>query len=113
MHYSTFYNVMPDGTVKQINPFTGNEVWAVPGRGAKPAQNGVAHAERTAAATIDHDAACSFCHSRYFETPPEKSRWTEQDGQWSELIAIEPEHYFDTVAAFRRVPNLFEIVTLD
>ncbi|WP_425595304.1 DUF4921 family protein, partial [Pseudophaeobacter arcticus] len=27
---------MPDGTVKQINPFTGNEVWAVPGRSARP-----------------------------------------------------------------------------
>ena len=26
MHYSTFYNVMPDGTVKQINPFTGKEM---------------------------------------------------------------------------------------
>ncbi|MDW8464688.1 MAG: DUF4921 family protein [Chloroherpetonaceae bacterium] len=27
---------MPDGTVKQINPFNGTEVWSVPGRGRKP-----------------------------------------------------------------------------
>ncbi|WP_300078586.1 DUF4921 family protein, partial [Propioniciclava sp.] len=24
---------MADGTVKQLNPFTGTEVWTVPGRG--------------------------------------------------------------------------------
>ncbi|MBP0500812.1 DUF4921 family protein, partial [Mycobacterium tuberculosis] len=27
---------MADGTVKQINPFTGTEVWTVPGRGHRP-----------------------------------------------------------------------------
>jgi hypothetical protein len=37
--YNFFYNIMPDGTVKQINPFTGTEVWAVPGRGDKPLMN--------------------------------------------------------------------------
>jgi hypothetical protein len=26
------YLIMPDGTVKQINPFTESEVWSVPGR---------------------------------------------------------------------------------
>ena len=36
MQSSNFYNIMPDGTVKQVNPFTGTEVWAVPGRGRKP-----------------------------------------------------------------------------
>ncbi|HXG01031.1 MAG TPA: DUF4921 family protein, partial [Bacteroidota bacterium] len=30
---------MPDGTVKQINPFTGTEVWAVAGRRVKPITN--------------------------------------------------------------------------
>ena len=24
---------MRDGTIKQVNPFTGTEVWTVPGRG--------------------------------------------------------------------------------
>ncbi len=27
---------MPDGTVKQVNPFTGTQVWTVPGRGNRP-----------------------------------------------------------------------------
>ncbi len=31
MQSSNLYNIMPDGTVKQVNPFTGTEVWAVPG----------------------------------------------------------------------------------
>ena len=30
--YDIYYNIMPDGTVKQINPFTCTEVRAVPGR---------------------------------------------------------------------------------
>ena len=32
---------MQDGTIKQINPFTGTEVWTVPGRASKPITNGV------------------------------------------------------------------------
>lgn len=114
MHYSTFYNVMPDGTVKQINPFTGNEVWAVPGRASKPSHHGINGTQpATVPEDVDRDAVCSFCEKRYFESPPEKSRWNRHDGIWTELVGIQPEHYFDTVADFRRVPNLFEIVTLD
>ena len=39
---SNYLMRMPDGTVKQINPFTGTEVWTVPGRGHRPLGN---HAE--------------------------------------------------------------------
>ena len=63
---------MPDGTVKQINPFTGTEVWAVPGRGDKPLMNEVP----AAAKEIDHSGNgkfCSFCETRYYEVPPGKS----------------------------------------
>lgn len=114
MHYSTFYNVMPDGTVKQINPFTGNEVWAVPGRAFKPTQNGIGAVEPMLALEgIDPEAVCSFCEKRYLEVAPEKSRWVCSDGNWMELTNLLPEQYFDTTAEFRRVANLFEIVTLD
>ena len=114
MHYSTFYNVMPDGTVKQINPFTGNEVWAVPGRASKPSHHGLSDGDEPRTLEgIDRGAVCSFCEKRYFETPPEKSRWTRIDGHWVELVEIQPEQYFDTVADFRRTANMFEIVTLD
>lgn len=114
MHYSTFYNIMPDGTVKQINPFTGNEVWAVPGRASKPSQNGIGMTEAEHALEgIDLQAVCSFCEKRYFEAPPEKSRWIRSDHEWTEMAALQPEQYFETTAEFRRVANLFEIVTLD
>ncbi len=114
MQYSTFYNVMPDGTVKQINPFTGNEVWAVPGRASKPTQNGVGlHETAVPLERIDRGTYCSFCERRYFEVPPEKSRWVRNGGEWHELTALQPDHYFDVPAEFRRLPNLFEIVTLD
>jgi len=114
MQYSTFYNVMPDGTVKQINPFTGNEVWAVPGRASKPSQNGHTLSDPPKPLSgIDREAYCSFCEKRYFEVPPEKSRWIREEQAWQELTALQPENYFDTVAEFRRLPNLFEIVTLD
>ncbi len=115
MHYSTFYNIMPDGTVKQINPFTGNEVWAVPGRALKPSHNGIGRTAEDPAPLGDTDlhTVCSFCDNRYFETPPEKSRWIHSEKGWLELAGLAPEQYFDTVAQFRRVANMFEIVTLD
>jgi galactose-1-phosphate uridylyltransferase len=113
MQYSTFYQVMPDGTVKQINPFTGNEVWAVPGRAARPIQNAAQNGDGSDGAKIEADAVCSFCEKRYFEVPPEKSRWIRHSTQWMELVGLPAEHYGDTTAEFRCVPNLFEIVSLD
>ena len=103
---------MPDGTVKQINPFTGNEVWAVPGRSSRPLTNSGKKPQDRATAEAD-DAICSFCSSRYFETPPEKFRWVQNDDGWNRINALSPEDYFKTTAEFRCVPNLFEIVTLD
>lgn len=111
-NYNFFYNIMPDGTVKQINPFTGTEVWAVPGRGNKPLSNEVP----ATAKEIEHtgrESYCSFCESRYYEVPPEKSRLVKYDGHYRSLVRIPPDQYDNTVAEFRRVGNLFEIVTID
>jgi galactose-1-phosphate uridylyltransferase len=111
-NYNFFYNIMPDGTVKQINPFTGTEVWAVPGRGNKPLTNEVP----VTAKEIEHtgrESYCSFCESRYYEVPPEKSRLVKYDGHYRSLLRIPPDQYDNTVAEFRRVGNLFEIVTID
>lgn len=111
-NYNFFYNIMPDGTVKQINPFTGTEVWAVPGRGNKPLSNEVPETAKE----IEHtgrESYCSFCESRYYEVPPEKSRLVKFDGHYRSLVRIPPDQYDNTVAEFRRVGNLFEIVTID
>ena len=68
MKYSAFYNIMPDGTVKQINPFTGNEVWAVPERASKPVQNGGSVLEPASLEGVDRTRICAFCEGRYLET---------------------------------------------
>ena len=40
-NYNQFFIRMQDGTIKQINPFTGTEVWTVPGRASKPITNSI------------------------------------------------------------------------
>jgi galactose-1-phosphate uridylyltransferase len=112
MRYDVFYKQMPDGTVKQINPFTGAEVWAVPGRGSKPLDNEIPSTAK-ALAPADKEAHCSFCETRYYETPPEKSRLILKDGEWHTCAELPASKFFDTKAEFRRTPNLFEILSLD
>ena len=112
MQFNVYYNVMPDGTVKQVNPFTGTEVWAVTGRGNKPISNDVQATPKRLNSKEKEDY-CSFCETRYLETPPEKSRLVKRDGRYEKLNQLPPDRYFDTVAEFRRVGNLFEIVTID
>jgi galactose-1-phosphate uridylyltransferase len=111
-HENVFYNIMPDGTVKQVNPFTGTEVWAVPGRGNRPLPNQLA-ATATKIQKKDAEDYCSFCPARAFETPPEKSRLVKRDGTYIRLDTVPPDQLFTTVPEFRRTPNLFEMVTID
>lgn len=107
-----YYNIMPDGTVKQVNPFTETEVWAVPGRKSRPIMNEISEtAKRLEPRTPEN--YCSFCPPRYFETPPEKSRLVRNNNNWERLDFLPADKYFDTTAEFRRVGNMFEIVTLD
>lgn len=118
---------LADGTVKQISPFTGTEVWTVPGRGNRPISHPVA--EVHALTDAERTSACAFCSDRYLETPPEKSRVvrrgqggqagrTGQAGQagagaFERLDGLPASALFDSVAEFRRVPNLFEILSYD
>jgi galactose-1-phosphate uridylyltransferase len=112
MQQTIYYNIMPDGTVKQVNPFTGTEVWAVPGRRNKPIINEVPSNAKRIEVHSPEDY-CSFCPPRYFETPPEKSRLVQRHGTWEKLDFVSPDRYTETIAEFRRVGNMFEIVTLD
>ncbi|CUS94049.1 DUF4921 family protein [Candidatus Kryptonium thompsonii] len=54
------YLIMPDGTVKQINPFTESEVWSVPGRNNKPITNEVPETAKPLEVHHPEDY-CSFC----------------------------------------------------
>ena len=113
MNDDPYYRELPDGTIKQVNPFTGTKVWTVPGRGARPLGK---PAEQTRELT-DHDrrAACVFCPDNYLSTPPEKTRLVKRAGglvRGHDLIRCVPADRLDaTVPEFRRVPNLFEILS--
>ena len=103
---------MADGTVKQVNPFTGTEVWTVPGRAHRPLS-----VHTVAPQPIDPSAEgahCAFCEKRYLDTPPEKARLVrDATGAWDVLRGLGVEELTDTVAEFRRIPNLFEILSFD
>lgn len=103
---------MPDGTVKQRHPFTGTEVWTVPGRAHRPL--GALPAEPQPLDPADHGRHCAFCEQRYLETPPEHERLVRRgDGRLEHLRHVSADQLVDTVAEFRRVPNLFAILTPD
>lgn len=112
MQYNLFYNIMPDGTVKQINPFTETEVWAVPGRSSKPISNEIPPTAKPLESGTHRDY-CSFCPDRYFDTPPEKARLIKTEEGYQVVKYLRAENYSETTAEFRRITNLFEIVTLD
>ena len=102
---------MADGTVKQVNPLSGTQVWTVPGRADRPLPT-LAGSERP----IDHGLDgrfCAFCEQRYLDTTPEKARLIREGHGWHTLTGLTAEELFDTVAQFRLIANLFEIVSVD
>jgi galactose-1-phosphate uridylyltransferase len=107
-----YLDILADGTVKQINPFSGTEVWTVARRGARP----IRRAERTPT-PLDPALAgahCVFCERRYTDTPPEKARLIASPSGTPETRPMTmASQLFATTAEFRRVPNLFEILSFD
>ncbi|WP_149202205.1 DUF4921 family protein [Actinotalea subterranea] len=102
---------LPDGTVKQVSPLTGTVVWTVPGRAGRPFST--PSGERRAIDPDRRDALCAFCPARYLETPPEKARLVRlPDGRWETLRDVQARDLDATVADVRRVPNLFEILSV-
>jgi galactose-1-phosphate uridylyltransferase len=102
---------MADGTIKQVNPFTGTRVWTVSGRADRPLTDPAR--PPGAIPPEQRGRACAFCPERYLETPPEKSRLVRRDGRWQRLDWLPAGQLFDSVAEFRVVPNLFEILSYD
>ncbi len=104
---------MADGTIKQINPFTDNEVWSVPGRRGKPTAPDLARHPHPLSPS-DKTSFCAFCTDRLLETPPEKSRLIQNaDGSFHRMDRVRSNELWNQPWLFRRVPNLFEIVTVD
>ncbi|MCV2393552.1 DUF4921 family protein [Actinotalea sp. M2MS4P-6] len=102
---------LPDGTVKQVSPLTGTVVWTVPGRGRRPIAT-----RQDARVRLEPDEAgrlCSFCEERYLDTPPEKARLVLADDGPRVVEHVPAPALFDTVAELRRVPNLYEILSVE
>lgn len=144
-----------DGTVKQLSPFTGTEVWTVPGRANRPLR--LPQVEVRPLSSHMHTHTCAFCSGRYLETPPEYARIvrfasvkdddaasadagarttgsgnagsaaagagtgasganarlganTGAGDTWHTFFGLLPEYLDQSVAEFRRIPNLFEIL---
>lgn len=102
---------MEDGTIKQVNPFTGTEIWTVPGRANRPLNIEKSEGKRLDPAKADDH--CAFCPAQYLQTPPEKARLVKTKKGYQILRRLKAEEFNDTVAEFRRVPNMFEIVSYD
>lgn len=101
---------LPDGTIKQVNPFSGTEVWTVPGRGNRP----IAEHRSGVEPIGDRDATTAFGLKRKLDTPPEKSRLIiDEDGEAHILRGLPVSKLEDTTPLFRRVANLFEILTYE
>lgn len=103
---------MADGTVKQLNPYSGTSVWTVPRRGNRPLAG-----PAVPATPLDPGQAgrhCAFCERRYLETPPEKARLEHHDdGRWALREGLSLEQVGQRPAEVRRIANLFEIVGYD
>lgn len=111
---------LADGTVKQRNQLTGTQVWTVPGRGHRPLAK--PQINPTPITAKDYTCTCAFCSDRYLETPPEKSRVILSSDELppSKTVTAEGFRILEGLSAeeldkypadFRRIPNLFEIVS--
>lgn len=110
--YANFVIRMPDGTVKMINPLTGREAWCVPGRSSRPIANDIPAGARTLDVR-DPEDYCNFCETKYGNTPPEKDRLVLRDGALVSIPDLPASMLHESVAEFRRIPNLFEIITYE
>ena len=70
--HTPWLRTLADGTIKQGNPFTGDQVWTIPGRVHRPMS--IAPAQVRPLEPGQADRACAFCSDRLVETPPEKVR---------------------------------------
>lgn len=121
---------LSDGTVIQVGPLTGTQVWTIPGRSHRPLARVVQPGHELEPGEAER--LCPFCSARYLETTPEKSRLVAD-----QLVADQDDDagstrgeggmpgvgrsridrrrlassLQDDVAAVRRFANLFEIVS--
>lgn len=101
-----------DGTIRYRNPFAETEAWFTPGRRRRPF-----HTLDKAPGAILSEAQpqnyCAFCPANYVQTTPEKSRFEKNGRDWRLCDQPSPERVFANQARFRRIGNLYEIISYD
>lgn len=107
---SSYLMRMADGTIKQVNPFTGTGVWTVPGRGNRPS----ASVRRTRLPSIPPGRTLTvpFAPSVIWKLRRKKRGWSRRVTVSPPCGKFTPRRC-STAAEFRRIPNLFEIVSFD
>jgi galactose-1-phosphate uridylyltransferase len=106
------WTILPDGTEKYVNPFDDKQVWYIPGRRNRPIKRRES-VPSDAAILVEPENYCDFCPACYMSTPPEKARLIAVDHGYEYQHYVPPEKIFSQHAEFRRVANLFQILTLE
>jgi galactose-1-phosphate uridylyltransferase len=101
---------LPDGTIKQVNPFSGTEVWTVSSRAHRPVAEH--HTVPFAIDEDNRDTQSDFGIANKLRTTPEKARMVIDDnGDPRILRGMKVSELEETVPMFRRVANLYEILS--
>ncbi len=101
---------LKDGTVIYRNPFADTEAWFLPERKHRPSHTD-RHVKAKPLQLEEPQNYCAFCPTNYFLTTPEKSRIEFKDGDWQLFDRPSPQRIFSTTADFRRISNLYEIIS--
>ncbi|MCX7881976.1 MAG: DUF4921 family protein [Brevinematales bacterium] len=109
--YDRYYHRMPDGTVKQINPFNQTEVWSVSERGYKAFFPNGQDKEPLREPLREPEDYCHFCEKNWEYVTPQKARHFFDGKEWKTEYCLLPHQVKEKRGVhFRRVGNLFEIV---
>ena len=101
---------LKDETIIYRNPFADTESWTIPARKHRPFHtNRLSAPEKLQAHSPEN--YCAFCPANYPEATPEKTRIERREGKWILLDEPNPGHIFSKSAEFRRIGNLYEILS--
>ena len=110
MEFRNLVLKLKDDTMVYRNPFAGTESWTIPERKFRPFHTNRASVPHKLHVHSPEDY-CTFCPANYLDTTPEKTRIVLRDGFWELVESPDPDDIFSQTAEFRRIGNLYEIIS--